>query len=346
MVPDMIALPMGGGWPKKFQSKSLIIGEYRPGTGQPLFVQGGQNRPDYLAKMQHYEGWLENIGGVSPVEASDRISGRLGYIVTDQNRVMLSAVRYRFRRSVSDLIRMRLRFMGKYYNDERMMSFINEYDRREVIRFTGKDIGTNWSVAVRFAESNNNPEARAQRILSLFQNQLVVQALMQDPVAMRKALVGIDPEIGHEYFVSENDTDVARDENFEISQGGRPAVMPWNTDALHKIEHKRQLDSDTLRKWKPADVEYLKQHWFLHEIQEAEKLKQQMAQQAMMAQQAQVQQGAQGAQNAPTPPGVEPGNAPMAGGIQGIDQMNEQKVASAFPGTQGGTQTPPSIMGG
>lgn len=339
-LPDMYAFPVGSGFPRKFGTKAVITGEYRPGMGEPKFIQAGVNRQDYLIKMKYYEEWLENIAGVSSIstraDAPSSMSGRMGYILTDANRVLLSGIKYRFGRSVSDFIRLRLKFMNEFYDDERVMSFVNEYDKREVVRFMGKDIGNNWSVMVRFAESNNDPNQRAQRILQLFQNQVVVQELMKDPVSMRKALVGIDPEIGHEYFVSETDTDVARDENYEFQQGGDPAVMPWNIDATHMVEHKRQLDSDTLRKWSPDAVERLKMHWFRHHMQEAAKLREQMMMQAMQTQMAQAQQAQQGQSNAPGTPGMAqlPGTPKTP--VQAIDQTVERGTADAFPGFQPG----------
>lgn len=341
--PDVYAFPRGGGFPKRFGTRSVITGEYRPGMGEPKFVSGGSPRQDYIMKMKYYEEWLENIAGVSSIstraDAPSSMSGRMGYILTDANRVLLSGIKYRFQRSVSDWIRLRLRYMSKFYDDERMMSFINEYDKREVIRFTGKDIGDNWSVYVRFAESVNDPNQRAQRILQLFQNQLVVQELMKDPVSMRKALVGIDPEIGHEYFVSETDTDVARDENFEFQQGGDPAVMPWNNDAIHSVEHKRQLDSDTLRKWSPDAVDKLMKHWFKHQMQQAAKLREQMMQQMMMTEMAQAQQGEQGKSNAPGTPGVAPGQGVPETPIEQVDQTLEGQTQAAYPGYQPGQQS-------
>ena len=350
MLPDIYAFPLGGRWPKKFGTKAVIVGEYRPGAGEPKFVQAGVNRPDYLMKMKYYEEWLENLAGVSAIssraDAPSSMSGRMGYILTDANRVLLSGIKYRFQRSVSDLIRLRLKFMSKYYDDERMMSFINEYDKREVVRFTGKEIGDNWSVYVRFAESNNDPNARAQRILQLFSNQIVVQELMKDPVSMRKALVGIDPEIGHEYFISETDTDVARDENFEFSQGGDPAVMPWNNDQTHSVEHKRQLDSDTLRKWRPEYVNRLQIHWIKHQMQAAAKMREQMMMQMMMTQQAQAQQGEQGKSNAPGVPGATPMPGAPESPVQAIDQNLEQQTQGAYPGYQPGAPTGMPVPGG
>jgi len=347
-LPDMYAFPRGGSWPRKFGTRAVITGEYRPGMGEPKFIQAGVNRQDYIMKMKYYEEWLENIAGVSAIssraDAPSSMSGRMGYILTDANRVLLSGIKYRFNRSVADWIRLRLRFMGKFYDDERMMSFINEYDKREVVRFTGKDIGDNWSINVRFAEAINDPNQRAQRILQLFQNPIVVQELMKDPVSMRKALVGIDPEIGHEYFVSETDTDVARDENFEFQQGGDPAVMPWNNDATHSVEHKRQLDSDTLRKWSPDAVDKLQKHWFKHQMQTAAKMREQMMMQMMQTEMAQAQQGEQGKSNAPGTPGVAPGQGTPTTPIQQIDQTLEGQTAGAYPGYQPGQQSGLSIQ--
>lgn len=347
--PDIYAFPIGAGFPRKFGNKAVITGTYRPGQGEPKFIQGGVNRQDYTIKIKQYEGWLEEIGAVSSIstraDAPSSMSGRMGYILTDANRVLLSPVRYRFHRSVEDFIRLRLKFMNKFYDDERMMSFINEYDKREIVRFTGKQIGDNWSTKVRFAEATNDPNMRAQRILQLFQNQIVVQELMKDPISMRKALVGIDPEIGHEFFVSETDTDVARDENYEFSQGGDPAVMPWNNDATHSVEHKRQLDSDTLRKWTPDAIDKLMKHWFKHQMQRAAKMREQMMMQMQQTQMAQSQQGQQGRQNAPGTPGVAPGQGVPTNPVQQIDTNLEQATQGAFPGYQPG-QAPNASPGG
>ncbi|HID32555.1 MAG TPA: hypothetical protein EYP24_04180, partial [bacterium (Candidatus Stahlbacteria)] len=180
-MPDIYAFPADGGWPKRFGTRSVIVGTYRPGRGEPKFVSAGMPRTDFQIKMRLYEEWLENLGGVSSISSrattKHETSGRMGYIINEANRALLSDISYRFRRSVADLIRMRLKFMSHFYTDERIMSYIKEDDRREIVRFRGKDISGNWAVSVRFSAIESNPEVRSQRILQLFQNPLVVQSL-------------------------------------------------------------------------------------------------------------------------------------------------------------------------
>ena len=339
-MPDIYAFPSGAGWPKRFGQKAVIVGEYRPGLGEPKFVSAGISRQDYHIKMRLYEEWMENIAGVSSISArattKHEVSGRMGYIINEANRALLADIAYHFRRSVADLIRLRLRYMSYFYTDERIMSYINEEDRREVVRFTGKDIGGNWAVTVRFTEIPTNPDVRSQRILQLFQNQIVVEQLAKDPVAMRKALIAIDPEIGHYFFVSETDTDVARDENYAFSQGEDPAVMPWHNDEIHSIEHKRQLDSDTIRKWDPENVRRLQEHWLKHQIQLAAKMRERAMMQALQLQMARMQQAQQGLNNVPQSEGTVPPENIEQNPIKQIDQTLEQKVRQAYPGYQPG----------
>lgn len=348
MVADLIGVPSG--WPLKFGGKALVVGRINPAFGSPVFVPGGTPRQDYLLKIRYYEEKLEELGGVSSVAAQSKsatkMSGRSMYIVTDANIKLLKKISERFNKSVQKLVRLRLKYINKFYTEERTMGFMGETDRREIARFVGADIGNNYSVKIRLIGNMDNPEQRSQKLLLLAtQSPLITEQIMTNPTAYKKLLDGIDKEIAHELFSSEQPAGVAEDENYDFSQGNIPEIKWWHDDAGHLKEHMRQLRSDTTLEWDEQFVMNLEAHTLGHLRQDAARKRyeaMQMGIQGMLAGggQQQQQQGMGGATvGAPAqlkPPTPTMGGAGGEGVVRDVDTPLERQTAAAYPGAGGG----------
>lgn len=339
-VADMIGVPYGGGWPLNFGGKAIVVGRVNPAMGQPMFVSGGTPRQDYLLKIRYYEEKLEELGGVSSVAAQSKsatkMSGRSMYIVTDANIKLLKKISERFNKSVQKLVRLRLKYINKFYTEERTMGFTGETDRREIARFVGANIGDNYAVKIRLIGNMDNPEQRSQKLLMLSQNQPVMEKIMINDTAFKKYLEGVDKDIAHELFSSEQPAGVAEDENYEFSQGGVPEIEWWHDDMAHSKEHLRQLRSDTTLEWPDEYKQKLEMHTLGHLRQDAARKRYEAMQMGIQNMLAGGGAG-QPQQVLPKPPGVPgqqvPGTAP-AGVVQDIDRPLERQTQIAFPGAR------------
>ena len=274
-LPDFISFPRGQGWPKHFGARAIEIGWHTPLSGEPKFINGSSQRFDYLARMKYFEEKAENLAGVSAIATrSDpkyQMSGRMGYIVTEANRSLLDFIATQFRKSEAKLIKLRLKYIKKYYSGEKIASFINEYDVRETLRFKTEDINDNCIIRVVHNDNLSNPIAKANLLVQLAQNPLIIQELVKNKVAFRKFLTTINEEIGNALFVSETDVAVAQDENLAFSKG-LPVDLKWyHNDEAHLLEHIRVLNSDWIKTWAESDILRLEEHCRVHEEQKTSK---------------------------------------------------------------------------
>jgi hypothetical protein len=204
---------------------------------------------------------------------------------------------------------------------------------REVVRYKGTDIGSDFTLDVTLGPAMmDDPQVVAQQTLQLLSIPMVAQQIMMNPVATKKALEAINPELSVKLFSSEQDTGVAEDENFEIRQGGTPKVLPHQNDDAHLREHTRQRNSDELREWSPTAVRYLDIHMEQHEQQKMAK----MARQAMMMNMFTMGQGAMGGgargRSGGERPQGAPGVAPSQQKSQTIDTQLERQTQGEWPG--------------
>jgi len=343
MLPDIYSFPDSLGWPtnpRKFAGKAFILGEHRSfgpsgGSAEPKYLSCGQIRQDFMMLFNLFEGEMEKLAGVSSLATAQpkgEWSGRFGYIVNEANKKLLSKISYEFKKSVEQTERLILMFVNKYYTEERTAQYINESDMREIVRYKGSDIGTDWTIEVSL-QSNlmDDPMQIAQMTLQYLSIPLIAQQVINNPVALKKATEMINPEFAQKMFSAEQDTGVAEDENFEIKQGGTPQVMPWQVDDVHLREHTRQRNSDEILTWRPEAVRYLEIHMEKHEEQKASK----MARQAMMMNMFAMGQGAMGGGAGGRAGGVRPqgspGIAPAQTRTQSIDTSLERATRNEYP---------------
>ena len=273
-VADMIGLPYGGGWPLDFGGKALVVGRINPAMGEPIFVPGGSQRQDYMYKERYFEEKLEELGGVSSISARGRPShaqqsGRSQYIITEASRELLTNISERFRGSVKDLVRKRLKYISKFYTTERTMGFINENDRQEVIRFKGAKIGDNWTVNIELNDNMENPQQTRNSYLQLSQSQLFMQEIMSNDATKKVFVEGINKKLAHAMFRAERPEGQAVDENYEFSQGGNPPIEWYQDDMAHYKEHVRCLIGDEVKRWPIEYKRNLEFHTMRHMLQEA-----------------------------------------------------------------------------
>ena len=341
-MPDVYSFPESLGWPdepRKFAGKAFIVGTHRSyGSGSgapPVILQSGQVRQDYILLFDMYKKEIESLAGVESISARGRppyqMSGRMGYIVTDASKRLLGKISFGFKQSCDETMRLILSYISKFYTDERTASFINERDMREVVRYKGTDIGTDYTLDVSLgANLMDDPLNVAQMTLQYLSIPLIAQQVMANPIALKKATEAINPELAQKMFSSEQDTGVAEDENFEIRQGGTPPVLPHQNDDVHLREHTRQRNSDEIREWSPTAVRYLDIHMEQHEQQKMAKISRQAMMMNMftMGQGAMTSRGRTGGER----PSGSPGVAPPQQAPQTIDTALERQTVQEFPG--------------
>ena len=336
-IPDIIGVPSG--WPtepRKFAGKAFIVGElqsFGSANVSPTYTSGGQIRQDHLLLFNLYEGEMEKAASVSSLATAQpkgNWSGRFGYIVTDSNKKLLSKITYGFKKSVEQTERLILQFINKYYTEERTAKYISESDMREVVRYRGTDIGTDWTLEVSLSINlTDDPVTIAQMTLQYLSIPMIAQKVIENPVAFKKATEMINAEFAQKLFSGEQDTGVADDENFEIRQGGTPEVEPWHDDDKHNLQHYRQLNSDEIREWNDTARKYLIMHTEKHEEQKLTKFKKAAWQMAMMNM---GQGGMGGGQGQPSRTSGAPGLAPPSSQMQRNDRTLERQTQMEFPG--------------
>ena len=335
MIPDILTVPPGYPTdPKKFAGKAFYILEttgFAHNALEPKYYTGSGLRQDYIMLFRLYEEQMENLAGVSSIAARQRpgyqMSGRMGYIVTEANKALLGKISYQFKKSCERVMRIVLQYVNKYYTEERTASYINESDMREVVRYRGTDIGTNWTLDVSLGPNlMDDPITIAMNTLQLMNIPLVMQKLAENPVAYKKAIESVNPEVAGKVFGSEQDTQVAEDENFQIRQGGTPQVEWWHKDDIHLMEHIRQLNSDEIFDWNDTAVEYLKMHAEQHQMKKQADFNKMAYQMAMLN-----MGGAGGRAGGAQRPQGAPGIAPARTATQSIDRQLETQTKIAFP---------------
>jgi hypothetical protein len=337
-IPDFIGVPQG--WPtdvRKFAGKAFVIAElsgYGSQSVGPMVAQSGQIRQDFIMLFRLYEEQMENIAGVSSIASRQKpgyqMSGRMGYIVTDANRAMLSKISYGFKKSCEQTMRLVLMYINRYYTEERTANFINESDLREVVRYRGTDIGTDYTLDVSLGPNiMDDPTTIALNTLQFLSLPIIQQQVAMNPVALKKATECVNPELAEKMFGAEQDTGVAEDENFEIRQGGTPHAMPWQNDDVHLREHTRQRNSDETLEWVPSAVKYLEIHMQEHEQQKMSKMARQAMMMNMFTMGNQMQGGAGGGQRRAT--GGSPGITRPQTPNQSIDTALERSTVAEFP---------------
>lgn len=334
-MPDIISFSATSGLPKtvrQFAGRPLVIGQHNAfSQGNPVqYVQGGQIRQDFIMLFRLFEEEMEKDAGVSSLALASpkrEMSGRFGYIVTEANRALLQDISYRYKTSVQSVMRLILGYIQKFYTEDRTANYISEYDRREIIRYKGSDIGKNFSVRIELGKNYmQNPVIIAQNALQMTQNPIIAQKIVENPVALKHWMSAVNPD-ANEWFVAEQDVGVAEDENFEISKGGVPQVEPHHDNKIHMQEHKRMLDSDVIRTWHPIAVEYLKFHYRQHDINETAKMRKKMWEMQQMNPQMGQQMGQQKMVGSP---GIASAQTPEAQ----IDQTVEALTQARFPGAE------------
>jgi len=342
-VADLIGLPYGGGWPLDFGGKAVVVGRINPAMGNPVFVPGGTQRQDYMVKERYFEEKLEEIGGVSSISARGKASysqqsGRSQYMITEASRELLTKISERFSGSIRDLVRMRLRYITKFYTEERTMGFINENDRQEVVRFKGAEIGDNWTVNILLNDNMENPAQIRNSYLQLSQSQLFMQEIMSNDATKKIFVEGISPKLAHAMFRTERPEGQAVDENFAFSQGETPQIEWYHDDMAHYKEHVRCLIGDEIKRWPEQYKHNLEFHTMRHMLQEASRKRYMAMQQGMQNMLSGQMQGQQGQLTAPTgSPGQQvPATSPRGGDVvSDVDIPLEAATQNEYPG---GTQ--------
>jgi len=330
-MADLLSLPRNSGFPrnvKQFAGKSLVIGYHDNFSGEAKWVQGGQMRQDHLMLLRTYEEQMENMAAVSSIATRSRppyqMSGRMGYIVTEANRVILEPISNRYATSVEETARLLLRYIQKFYTEERTAVYINEYDRREIFRFKGVDIGTNYTITIKLTRGGAEDSGQSSfKALQAAQNPIVASKIVGNDMLFKRWIQSVNPDWAHELFVAEQDTAVAEDENFDFKLGNTPEVKPYQNDDVHIREHTRQLNSDEIKEWREDCIANLEKHLEIHEAQKESKVRRNL----WLMQSFQKQ--AQGSQQQPGTVG-SPGIAPAPTGLQGLDQALEQKTQESM----------------
>lgn len=238
-----MGLPRGSSKAQDVVSDKVQVFYYNPdGGGKPDPVQV-PSMPSYVSQyLSFLTGTQQDMAGIHEVsmgqlpERGSQMSGSALKLLQDSEMVSHSPVMRSMKTTLGIVGQFALKFVQKYYIEERILNFAGEGRRHEVLRFKNSDLNGSVDVKLQMASAfNTSAAAKVEGTLSLYKEG-IIQDAEKGSKSAKKVLQSL--EFGQVEELYQLDSAHERRAQWVIDEMANnhnvPAIRPYDNLEIHK----------------------------------------------------------------------------------------------------------------